>query len=44
MPNNGETGGSIDGITSSSVTIPAGYTTGGIVSLTNDIEEALTAI
>lgn len=44
MPNNGATGGSIDGLTATSVTIPAGYTTGGIVSLTNDIEEALSAI
>lgn len=44
MPNNGATGGSIDGITATSVTIPAGYTTGGVVSLTNDIEEALSAI
>lgn len=44
MPNNGETGGSIDGLTNTSVTIPAGYTSGGIVSLTTDIEEALAAI
>lgn len=44
MPNNGETGGSIDGLTNTSVTIPAGYTTGGTVSLTSDIEEALAAI
>lgn len=44
MPNNGATGGSIDGLTATSVTIPAGYTTGGLVSLTNDIEEALSAI
>lgn len=44
MPNNGATGGSIDGLTSTSVTIPAGYTTGGSVSLTSDIEEALAAI
>lgn len=44
MPNNGATGGSIDGLTTTSVTIPAGYTTGGTVSLTNDIEEALAAI
>ena len=44
MPNNGATGGSIDGLTSTSVTIPAGYTTGGTVSLTTDIEEALAAI
>lgn len=44
MPNNGATGGSINGITATSVTIPAGYTTGGVVSLTTDIEEALSAI
>lgn len=44
MPNNGATGGSIDGLTTTSVTIPAGYTTGGTVSLTSDIEEALAAI
>jgi len=44
MPNNGATGGSIDGLTATSVTIPAGYTTGGTVSLTSDIEEALAAI
>lgn len=44
MPNNGATDGSIDGLTATSVTIPAGYTTGGTVSLTNDIEEALAAI
>lgn len=44
MPNNGATGGTIDGLTTTSATIPAGYTTGGTVSLTNDIEEALAAI
>lgn len=44
MPNNGATGGSIDGLTTTSVSIPAGYTTGGTVSLTSDIEEALSAI
>lgn len=44
MPNNGATGGSIDGLTTTSVTIPAGYTTGGTVSLTSDIEDALAAI
>ena len=44
MANNGETNKSIDGLTSSSVTIPAGYTSGGTVSLTNDIENALAAI
>lgn len=44
MANNGATGGSIDGMTNTSVTIPAGYTTGGTVSLTDDIENALAAI
>lgn len=44
MPNNGATGGSIDGLTTTSLAIPAGYTTGGTVSLTSDIEEALAAI
>lgn len=44
IANNGATGGSIDGLTTSSVTIPAGYTSGGTVSLTNDIENALAAI
>lgn len=44
MPNNGSTSNTIDGITATSVTIPAGYTTGGTVSLTGDIEEALAAI
>ena len=44
MPNNGSTSGSINGLTTLSVTIPAGYTTGGTVSLTSDIEEALAAI
>ena len=44
MPNNGAIGGSIDGLTTTSVTIPAGYTSGGTVSMTSDIEEALAAI
>lgn len=44
MPNNGATGGSIDGLTATSVTIPAGYTSGGTVSLTSDIEDSLAAI
>ena len=30
--------------TTTSVTIPAGYTSGGEVSLTDDIEQALAAI
>ena len=44
MPNNGSTGGTIDGLTTTSLSIPAGYTTGGSVSLTSDIEAALAAI
>lgn len=44
MANNGDTSGSIDGLTTTSYAIPAGYTTGGTVSLTNDIETALAAI
>lgn len=44
MPNNGAVGGNIDGLTSTSLTIPAGYTSGGTVSLTDDIESALAAI
>ena len=44
MPDNGATGGSIDGLTTTSVSIPAGYTTGGTVSLTSDIEDSLAAI
>ena len=44
MPNNGATGADIDGLTVTSYTIPAGYTSGGTVSLTSDIEEALAAI
>ena len=44
MPNNGAMTKSIDGLTATSVSIPAGYTSGGTVSLTDDIETALAAI
>lgn len=44
MPNNGTIAGTIDGITATSYTIPAGYTAGGTVSLNSDIETALAAI
>ena len=44
MANNGSTSATIDGLTATSVTIPAGYTTGGTVSLTDDIYDALAAI
>lgn len=44
MPNNGAISKTIDGLSVTSATIPAGYTSGGTVSLTSDIEEALAAI
>ena len=44
MPDNGAISETMDGLTLTSITIPAGYTTGGTVSLTSDIEEALAAI
>lgn len=44
MPNNGSVSASMDGMTTSSVTVPAGYTSGGTISLTGDIEAALAAI
>lgn len=44
MPNNGAINGSFDGLTATSYTVPAGYTSGGNVSLTNAINEALAAI
>lgn len=44
MTNNGAISGTIDGLTATSYTIPAGYTSGGTVSLTSDIEDALSAI
>lgn len=44
MTNNGAISGTVDGLTATSYTIPAGYTSGGTVSLTSDIEDALSAI
>lgn len=44
MPDNGDVSATIDGLTAVSVTIPAGKTTGGTVSLTDDIEKALASI
>ena len=45
IKNNGDVTNSIDGLGEDiSVEIPAGYTTGGTVSLTKAIEEALAAI
>lgn len=44
MPNNGTITETIDGLVSMSYSIPAGYTSGGSVTLTNDIETSLAAI
>ena len=44
MPNNGDITDTIDGLTITSKVIPSGYTSGGTISLTNDIETALAAI
>lgn len=44
MANNGAISKTIDGLNSTSATIPAGYTSGGTVSMTDDIENALEAI
>lgn len=44
MPNNGNQTKTINGLTVTSVSIPAGYTSGGTVSLTSDIENSLASI
>lgn len=44
MPNNGLLEKSIDGLTSMTADLPAGYYSGGTVTLSGDIEEALAAI
>lgn len=44
MPNNDRIMGAINGLSKTSFDIPVGYTSGGTVSLTNDIEAALAAI
>lgn len=44
MKNNGAVSGSIDGLSGTSYAVPAGYTSGGTVSLTGDIEAALADI
>lgn len=44
MPNNGAIAGTIDGMLTTSYRVAAGYTTGGTVTLTDSIEEALAAI
>ena len=44
MPNNGAVNAEIDGLTTTSYQIAAGYTTGGTVTLDGSIEAALAAI
>ena len=44
MPNNGATSLEIDGMQTTTVSVPVGYTSGGSVTLTNSIETALAAI
>lgn len=44
MVENGTISGTIDGLTTTSYSVPAGHTSGGTVTLTNDIETALAAI
>jgi len=44
MTNNGAISATIDGLTTTSYSVPSGYTSGGTVSLTSDIEDALAAI
>lgn len=44
MKNNGATSLTIDGMTASSVAVPAGYTSGGTVTLTSSVEDALAVI
>lgn len=42
MPNNGDVSNSMDGLDVKSVTIPSGFTSGGTVSLTDDIDNEVT--
>ena len=44
MANNGAMNGTIDGMTTDTYAVPAGYTTGGNVTLTASVEEALAEI
>lgn len=43
IPNNGSVSQTIDGINTKSVTIPAGYTSGGTVSMDGTVDNAVTA-
>lgn len=44
IPNNGDVSKTIDGLESTSVVIPSGYTSGGTVSLTDDVENKMKEI
>lgn len=44
MPDNGAMDESFDGLTATSCKVPAGYTSGGTVRLTSDIEDVLSTI
>ena len=44
MKSNGAISGEIDGMVGTAYEVPAGYTTGGTVTLTDSIETALAAI
>lgn len=44
MPNNGAISGTINGLSTSTYSIPSGYTSGGNVNLTSDIENALALV
>ena len=44
MADNGDCSQEMDGLSVSSVTVPAGYTSGGVISLGDDIETALAAL
>ena len=44
MPDNGAMDENFDGLTATSCKVPAGYTSGGTVRLTSDIEDALSTI
>ena len=44
MANNEDVSGSIDGLSTTSYTVPSGYTSGGVITLTDEIERQLAAI
>lgn len=44
MADNGDVSATMDGLTTTSVNVKKGYTSGGTISLTNAIEEALAEV